>query len=60
MKAYGVNPRYDQDCCPGHSTFSRESYNSTTSKHAQTKYTKIAHRRARRTSKQQLQTENIE
>jgi len=60
MKPYGVNPMYDQDCCPGHSTFSADTYNSTRSKKAHTKYSKVAHRRARRISKQQLQTENID
>ena len=58
MKPYGVNPKWDQDCCPGHSLYSRESYNSNRSKRAQTKYTKMAHKAERRVVKQKLK--NIE
>lgn len=54
MKAYGVNPRYDQDCCPGHSRFSKETYNNNRSKRAQTRDTKIAHRRAHRVAKMNI------
>lgn len=60
MAPFGVNPMYDQDCCPGHSRFSRDTYSSTRSKTAHTKYSKVAHRRARRIAKQKLHTENIE
>lgn len=48
MKPYGVNPRYDQDCCPGHSTYARDTYRNRRSKKAQTRDTAKAHRRARR------------
>jgi hypothetical protein len=44
MRPYGVNPRFDQDCCPGHSRYSRGTYNSRRSKKAQTRDTKTAHR----------------
>ena len=48
MKPYGVNPRFDQDCCPGHSMFPKDSYSSNRSKRAQSRDTKIAHRSERR------------
>jgi hypothetical protein len=54
MRPYGVNPRYDQDCCPGHSRFSRATYGSRRSQRAQTRDTKIAHRRERRRQKHKL------
>lgn len=57
MKAYGVNPKYDQGCCPGHDLYSRDSYKNNRSKRAQTKYTKIAHRAERRTTKQNIRRE---
>lgn len=44
MKAYGVNQKYDQDCCPGHSRFPVDTYRNRRSKRAQTRDTKIAHR----------------
>lgn len=43
MKAYGVNPKHD-DCCPGHSRFSSDTYRNRRSKKAQTRDTKVAHR----------------
>lgn len=51
MRPYGVNPRWDQDCCPGHSRFPCETYANNRSKRAQTRDTKIAHRRERRRKK---------
>ena len=51
MKPYGVNPRRDQDCCPGHSRYSRYTYRNRRSKAAQTRDTKVAHRAERRTDK---------
>jgi hypothetical protein len=56
MRAYGVH-RDDQGCCPGHDTFPRETYNNRRSKHAQTRDTKVAHRRARRTTRNELKNE---
>lgn len=55
MKPYGVNPRYDQDCCPGHSTFPKDTYKNRRSKKAQTRDTKIAHRRERRIAKSKIE-----
>ncbi len=46
MKTYGVD-RQDRGCCPGHDKFSSSCYNSTISKHAKRKATRIAHKRAR-------------
>lgn len=54
MKPYGVNPKYDQDCCPGHSLFSKETYNNRRSKKAQTRDSKLAHRKERRTARQSM------
>ena len=54
MKPYGVNPKHDQDCCPGHSRFPKDSYNNRRSKKAQTRDTKIAHRKERRKTKNKL------
>lgn len=54
MKPYGVNPRHDQDCCPGHSRYARETYSNRRSKTAQTRDTKIAHRIERRKVRQKL------
>lgn len=51
MAPYGVNPRRDQDCCPGHSLYPRDSYRNRRSKAAQTRDTKIAHRAERRTAR---------
>ena len=48
MKPYGVNRRWDEPCCPGHSKYPKDSYNNNRSKRAQTRDTKIAHRRERR------------
>jgi hypothetical protein len=53
MKAYGVNPRFDRGCCPGHDTFPRDSYKNSRSKRAHRRDTKIAHRRARRVAKKE-------
>ena len=46
MKAYGVR-RKDMGCCPGHDKFSPDTYNSSRSKKAHAKATKIAHSIAR-------------
>ncbi|MBF0190234.1 MAG: hypothetical protein HQL99_03670 [Magnetococcales bacterium] len=46
MKPYGVR-RKDQGCCPGHDKFSPDTYNSSRSKKAHAKATKIAHGIAR-------------
>lgn len=54
MKPYGVNPKYHQDCCPGHSTYPKDTYNNRRSKRAQTRDTKIAHRVERRNIKKKL------
>jgi hypothetical protein len=48
MKPYGVNPRWHQNCCPGHDVFPRETYRNNRSKRAQTRDTAIAHRAERR------------
>jgi hypothetical protein len=54
MKPYGVDPRRDQDCCPGHSRYPRSTYNNRRSKAAQTRDTGVAHRAERRTIRQAL------
>ena len=54
MKPYGVDPKHDQDCCPGHSRYPWDTYNNNRSKRAQTRDTKKAHRRARRTARHNL------
>lgn len=54
MKPYGVNPRHDQSCCPGHDTYPRDTYRSPRSKRAQARDTKLAHRAERRRSGQAL------
>lgn len=54
MKAYGVD-RKDRWCCPGHDKFPAETYLNCRSKWAQTRDTKIAHRRARARARAELQ-----
>lgn len=51
MKPYGVNVRWDANCCPGHDNFPCETYRNRRSKKAQTRDTKIAHRIARHKAK---------
>ncbi|MBF0273446.1 MAG: hypothetical protein HQL98_15460, partial [Magnetococcales bacterium] len=41
MKPYGVR-RKDHGCCPGHDKFSPDTYNSSRSKKAHAKATRIA------------------
>ena len=48
MKPYGVDPKHDDDCCPGHSRYSSDTYRNRRSKKAQTRDTKTAHRAERR------------
>lgn len=50
MKAYGVK-RKDDNCCPGHNKFSRDTYRNRRSKKAQTRDTKYAHSRERSSTK---------
>jgi len=50
MAPYGVNPKHHQDCCPGHSRYSKHSYNNR-GKAAQTRDTATAHRVARRVAR---------
>jgi len=58
MRAYGMNSRRDSPCCcPGHDKFSLETYNNNRSKRAQTRDTKVLHRRGRRVDKLKLQKE---
>ncbi len=57
MKPYGVDPKQDQDCCPGHSTFPKDTYRNRRSKKAQTRDTKVAHRRERRKARQTAKDE---
>lgn len=54
MKPYGVDQRRDQDCCPGHSRYPKDTYKNRRSKKAQTRDTKIAHRAERRTTKERI------
>jgi hypothetical protein len=54
MKPYGVNPKIDQDCCPGHSRYPRDTYNTNISQKAQTRDTAIAHRVERHKVKNQI------
>jgi len=54
MKAYGVNHKYDQCCCPGHDKYPCDTYENNRSKRAQTRDTAKAHRAERRRVKQIL------
>jgi hypothetical protein len=56
MKAYGVR-KADNDCCPGHSKYSSDSYNNSRSKRAQTRDTKKAHRAERLRVKSEIRRE---
>ena len=53
MKAYGVG-RKDGGCCPGHDKFPADSYNSSRSKKAHTRITRVAHKKARAMAKVEL------
>jgi hypothetical protein len=59
MKAYGVNPKYDCSCCPGHDRFSSDTYNNNRSKKAHTRDTKVAHRIERRTVRAAVRNEAV-
>lgn len=48
MKAYGIDIRYDQGCCPDYDRYSKHAYSNNCSKRAQTRDTKKAHRAERR------------
>jgi hypothetical protein len=56
MKPYGVNPKYHQDCCPGHSLYPRDTY-ARRSKAAHTRDSKRAHRAERRRVRLALRAE---
>lgn len=56
MRPYGVTKK-DQGCCPGHDKFPKYTYNNKQSKKAQTRDTKIAHKKARRKVKQKIKCE---
>lgn len=53
MKPYGKK-KGDDGCCPGHDKFPRETYSNRRSKRAQTRDTKIMHRRERRVNRSKL------
>jgi hypothetical protein len=53
MRAYGVD-RADRGCCPGHDKFPPDSYNSNRSKRAHSRASRVAHKRARARSKNEV------
>lgn len=57
MRPYGVNPRWDQNCCPGHSRYPLDSYKNNRSKAAQTRDSAVAHRAERRRARAEARAE---
>ncbi len=53
MKAYGKR-RQDEMCCPGHSKFPADKYNTRASLKAHTRDTRYAHKRARAENRQEV------
>lgn len=56
MRPYGWRPG-DSGCCPGHDKFPSETYDNNRSKRAQTRDTKLQHRRGRREASRLLAEE---
>ena len=53
MQAYGKR-KQDEMCCPGHSKFPLDKYNTRTSVKAHTRDTRYAHKRARSENRQEI------